>query len=210
MGRVCFKSALIAAWMVQAAVAEQIRSVVRSDARSGKLVRSVVQRPAAIREVANQIARTYDLEPGLVHSVIQVESNYNPYAISPKGALGIMQLVPSTARRFGVANVFNPVQNIDGGVRYLKYLLDLYSGNYRLALAAYNAGEAAVTRYGGIPPYPETRGYVSQVDQKLGEARRATPVVPNRDRAVPVQPAKTHNSIHTVLEPDGKVSYVTR
>jgi len=86
-----------------------------------------------------------------------VESNYNPYAVSPKGALGIMQLIPATARRFGVLDVFDPVDNIEGGARYLKYLLELFNGDYPLALAAYNAGENAVTRYGAVPPYPETR-----------------------------------------------------
>jgi len=85
-----------------------------------------------------QIAAEQSLPPELIHSVIKVESNYNPYAISPKGALGMMQLIPATARRFGVSDVFNPVDNIQGGARYLKYLLDLYHGNYPLALAAYN------------------------------------------------------------------------
>src|SRR6266852_4513315 len=91
-----------------------------------------------------RIAAQNQLSPLLIHSVIAVESNYNPYAISTKGAQGLMQLIPATARRFGVSNVFNPVENIQGGARYLRYLLDLYANNYPLALAAYNAGEGAV------------------------------------------------------------------
>ena len=97
-----------------------------------------------IDEAIEQIAAQVALPSQLIHSVIKVESNYDPYAISPKGAQGLMQLIPATARRFGVSNVFNPAENIQGGSKYLKYLLDLYGGNYALALAAYNAGEAAV------------------------------------------------------------------
>ena len=87
-----------------------------------------------------QVALHYQIHPSFVHAVIKAESNYNPFAISPKGARGLMQLMPYTARRFGVANVFNPVENLEGGVRYLRYLLDYYGGNARLSLAAYNAG----------------------------------------------------------------------
>src|SRR6266545_3730413 len=104
---------------------------------------------ANIDRAVARIAAQHALNPLLIHSVIKVESNYNPLAVSPKGALRLMQLIPSTARRFGVSNVFNPVENIQGGARYLRYLLDLYNGDYRLALAAYNAGEAAVARFGG-------------------------------------------------------------
>lgn len=113
------------------------------------------------------------MEPLLVDSVIRVESNYNPNAVSSAGAEGLMQLIPSTARRFGVSNSFHPQQNIEGGVRYLKYLMELYHGDERLALAAYNAGEGAVARYKGIPPYPETQNYVYQVGKRLGQSREA-------------------------------------
>src|SRR5439155_12310068 len=92
---------------------------------------------------------------------------------SHKGAQGLMQLIPETARRFGVANAFNPVENIQGGAKYLRYLLDLYAGSYPLALAAYNAGEAAVAKYGGIPPYAETQNYVIQVRRQLELAKKA-------------------------------------
>ncbi len=98
-----------------------------------------------------------------------------------------MQLIPETARRFGVKNVFNPEENIQGGAKYLRYLLDLFDGSYPLALAAYNAGEAAVARYGGIPPYPETRNYVILVRRQLELARKAAET---RQAAVPVPAAE--------------------
>jgi len=98
-----------------------------------------------------------------VKAVIHAESDFVPYAVSPKGALGLMQLMPATARRHGVWRVFDPRENVEGGVRYLRFLLDRYAGNVRLALAAYNAGEGAVDRYGGIPPYRETQEYLERV-----------------------------------------------
>lgn len=108
-------------------------------------------------------AKANDLEPALVKSVIHAESAFNPRAVSPKGAVGLMQLMPQTARRFGVANSFNVEDNIAGGVRYLRVLSDRYRGNLRLILAAYNSGEHSVDRYGGIPPYRETQVYVTRV-----------------------------------------------
>src|SRR5512135_2532838 len=129
-------------------------SVVRINRRTGRLVRFVV--PAAlpgspskqVPDFVQRAAELQQLDPLLVHSVIQAESAYNPFAISPKGAKGLMQLMPSTARRFGVSNSFDVFDNIQGGVRYLRYLMDLF-GNTRLAVAAYNAGEQAVIKYGG-------------------------------------------------------------
>jgi soluble lytic murein transglycosylase-like protein len=110
-----------------------------------------------------RIARQNKLEPALVHAVISAESGYNPRAVSPKGAMGLMQLMPGTARRFGVQDAFDPVSNIKGGARYLRVLLDQFK-NVKLVLAAYNAGENAVIRYrNNIPPYDETRTYVFRV-----------------------------------------------
>jgi soluble lytic murein transglycosylase-like protein len=103
------------------------------------------------------------VDPALVKAVIRAESDFVPYARSPKGALGLMQLMPATARLHNVWSVFEPKDNIEGGVRHLRLLLDQYNGNVRLALAAYNAGDGAVERHGGIPPYPETIEYLERV-----------------------------------------------
>ncbi|HQH27663.1 MAG TPA: lytic transglycosylase domain-containing protein [Oligoflexia bacterium] len=110
-----------------------------------------------------QLARSYQLEPALVKAVMHCESAFNPSARSHKGATGLMQLMPDTARRFGVHNIYNPVENVTGGVRYLKWLFRHFDGNIHHVLAGYNAGENAVTRYAGIPPYAETRDYVRRV-----------------------------------------------
>lgn len=112
--------------------------------------------------IADAAAR-HDVDPALVKAVIRTESDFVPYARSPKGALGLMQLMPATARLHNVWSVFDPAQNIEGGVRHLRLLLDQYNGNVRLALAAYNAGDGAVSRHGGVPPFPETIDYLQRV-----------------------------------------------
>jgi len=121
--------------------------------------------PAEIVKMVNETAPAYGVDPGLVLAVIQVESAFHTNALSPKEAAGLMQLIPGTAQRFGVQDAFNPADNIRGGVRYLRWLLSYFEGNVTLALAGYNAGEHAVDRYGGVPPYAETQAYVRLVHQ---------------------------------------------
>jgi hypothetical protein len=224
-------------------VPQRITSVVRPDLRTGKLVRSVVVSPKPVTEVRStgavvppnvsdasprrepaappsgideavrRIAAEHSLSPQLIHSVIKVESNYNTHAISSKGALGLMQLIPATARRFGVGNAFNPVENIQGGARYLRYLLDLYNGDYPLALAAYNAGEGAVARYGGVPPFAETQNYVILVRRQLELARKAaadkTAAAPAPPRAIEAAAAGPAHVVE-IVQADGSVRYVSR
>ena len=113
-------------------------------------------------------AAQHGVSVDLVRAVIQAESDYDNLAVSSKGAQGLMQLMPDTARRMGVSNAVDPRQNIFGGVRYLRLLLDMFRGDVRLATAAYNAGPNAVVRYGGVPPYRETRGYVQKIQAMLG------------------------------------------
>ncbi len=124
----------------------------------------------AIDAAIRSAARKFSVDEALIRAVIHVESGFNPKAVSPKGATGLMQLMPGTARRFGVANARDPLQNIHGGTNYLRVLLDLFNGDLRLALAAYNAGEGAVLKHNRrIPPYEETREYVQLV---LGRYRQ--------------------------------------
>lgn len=113
-------------------------------------------------------ARAFGVPVDLVRAIIQVESEYDSQAVSSKGAQGLMQLMPATAARFGVDDAFDPRQNVFGGVEYLRFLLDLFGGDVSLAAAGYNAGENAVLRYKGVPPYKETRGYVQKVQAVLG------------------------------------------
>jgi soluble lytic murein transglycosylase-like protein len=132
--------------------------------------------PQAINQLVEETANRFQVDPQLVHAIIKVESQYDPNAVSSKGAMGLMQLIPKTAKRFGVENPFNPKENIEGGVGYLKHLLNLYGGDLSLSLAAYNAGEHAVERFGGIPSFAETRDYVQKVTDiyQLGSTQSGT------------------------------------
>lgn len=120
-------------------------------------------RRKALEPLIAEIAERHRVDPNLVKAVIRTESNFIPYARSPKGAVGLMQLMPATARQHNVWRVYDPRENIEGGVRHLRLLLDQYNGNVRLALAAYNAGGGAVSRHGGVPPYRETIEYLQRV-----------------------------------------------
>ena len=198
------------------------------DGRSGRLVRVPVKtvaperlargesRPAtgaATRPIAKEpleqaidrAAEGQGIHPSFVHAVIRAESNYNPGAISPKGAQGLMQLMPQTARRFGVKNSFDPLDNLQGGVRYLRFLLDTY-GDAGLTLAAYNAGEGAVDRYRGVPPYSETRQFVRRVNRFYSSKREQASV-----RTTPAAPAKkiAGPQIYWYRDGAGNIHYTT-
>jgi hypothetical protein len=138
-------------------------------------------------------AERYDVPIKLVSAVIRAESGFNPRAVSRKGAQGLMQLMPATASLLGVRNSFDPRQNIDGGVRHLRGLIDRFPHSLPLAIAAYNAGEKAVSQYGGIPPYPETKDYVTKVLSFYG-----APLAGGRTPAT---------RIYQTIDPDGTVTY---
>ena len=131
-------------------------------------------RERAYDDLIVEQARLNNVRPDLIRAVVKVESGFNPYAQSRKGAQGLMQLMPATARQYGVRNAFNPAENVRAGVAYLRGLLDRYKNNEELALAAYNAGPGAVDKHGQtVPPYRETRSYVARINQMAG--RPATP-----------------------------------
>ena len=193
-------------------------SVVRVDRRTGKLVRTiyggdsspkvtaVAPPPAHIQELVEKSARAHNIDPLLVQSVIQVESNYNHFAVSPKGAEGLMQLMPGTARMLGVRNSFDPAENIEAGVKYLRYLQSIYQDD-RLALAAYNAGPKAVDKYKGTPPFPETQDYVNQVGQRYQTAKRdeaaknaARPVVATPAEEVQAPPDEPPLKVQRIID----------
>lgn len=137
-----------------------------------KEIKEVTDQGGSVRALIKHYASVFRLDDSLVKAVIKVESNYNPNARSGKGAQGLMQLIPETARDMNVSNPFNPEENIRGGSRYLRLMLDQFGGNVELALAAYNAGPEAVRRHGGIPPYEETRNYVQRVKKYFRHYRQ--------------------------------------
>ncbi len=200
----------------------QAASVVRADRRTGRLVRTVlvarIARPVTderaatspqIPEAVRTAASYQNLDPLLVHSVIQAESNYNPFAVSPKGAQGLMQLMPATARRYGVRNSFSISENLQAGVSYLRYLLDLF-GDQELALAAYNAGEGAVIRHRGVPPYAETRQYVRSISSKYAGAKRSGDAVLVPPAEPPAAQAPSCRPIEQFVDAQGNLHVLTR
>lgn len=121
-----------------------------------------------LEAMVDQVAAKYGLDPALLRAVVEVESDFNPLAVSRAGAMGLMQLMPDTARSLGVKNPFNPLENLEGGACYLKSMIGRFNGNLKLALAAYNAGPGAVERYGGVPPYGETLSYLRKINRLTG------------------------------------------
>jgi soluble lytic murein transglycosylase-like protein len=127
----------------------------------------------AYEPIIKEAAQTYSVEPALILSIMEIESAFNPFAVSRAGARGLMQLMPQLAKRLGVKNIFDPRENIMAGARLLRELLDRHDGNLPLVLASYNAGPTAVARYKAIPPYPETQNYVRRVLRTLARTRIA-------------------------------------
>lgn len=143
---------------------------------------------ADVRRLIQEVSAEHGVDAKLIDALVRVESGYDPKAVSRKGAMGLMQLMPATAKRLKVVNPFDPAENVRGGVKEFTRLVDRYSGNLQLALAAYNAGEGAVARYRGVPPYAETRAYVSKIlsiytgrPYRLAGSYRAAPVRMLRD-----------------------------
>lgn len=196
-----------AAISLAAGPALRANAVVRADPATGRLIRTVVApsarlAPESVNRLIEEAARKYDIDPLLVHSVIRAESNYNPFAVSVKGAQGLMQLIPATAERFNVTNSFDIRQNIDAGARYLKHLLETF-GDERLAVAAYNAGEGAVERYRRkVPPYRETQEYVERVGETYGHLKS------NRDQRGEEGPG--YRPLEAFIDEQGRLHLRTR
>jgi soluble lytic murein transglycosylase-like protein len=162
----------------------------------------------------------YGVDPLLIYSIMHRESTFKRFALSPKGARGLMQLMPATAARLGVRDIFDPQQNIDGGVKYVSFLLDLFDGDVRLALAGYNAGEGAVLKYGRtVPPYRETQEYVRRISERYALMRdpstaRLAPHVSRTQiaklKAAEPPPLVYETHVFAVRTPDGKLRLVSQ
>jgi soluble lytic murein transglycosylase-like protein len=148
-----------------------------------------------IDDAISKAADRHAVDPNLVRALVKVESNFNPNAVSRKGAMGLMQLMPQTARQMKLTNPFNPEENVDAGVRHLKDLLDSYGGDVRLSLAAYNAGAGAVARSAGIPHYAETRNYVKRITQLYGGSLGNNYFLPGASR----EPVRVQRDVRGVL-----------
>lgn len=219
--------------LLSAADVGGVRYEVKADRRTGQLIRRAVAvtprvvtpteiKPSTpgvpnasrkIDQLVQDAAEQYKVDPLLVHAVIAVESNYNPHAVSPVGAQGLMQLMPGTARQLGVRNAFDAEENIRAGVKHLRDLQDQYKDD-RLALAAYNAGAGAVKKYGWIPPYRETQDYVYKVGKKYGDARKALAANPTQTAAASPQPEVAqppeHRPIEVFTDSEGRIHMRTK
>jgi soluble lytic murein transglycosylase-like protein len=169
-----------------------------SSAQAPGTVTTEVILPDRLERLVREVAERHSLDPALLKAVVGVESGGNPWAISRKGALGLMQLVPATAERFGVGNAFDPAQNLEGGASYLRQLLDRFNGDIPKSLAAYNAGENAVERFGGVPNFPETRAYVQKVTDSYFQ--------PGSDRLASAWGISAH-PIRKTVDEKGRVVY---
>jgi soluble lytic murein transglycosylase-like protein len=176
---------------------------------------------AAVDSYIVDSARRYAIDPLLIYSQMHQESTFKQRAISPKGARGLMQLMPDTARRMGVGNIYDPRQNIEGGVKYMRFLLDMFGGDVNLALAGYNAGENAVTRYGNqIPPYRETLEYVRRISarynmisdpQYVQSAKRVSGEVASKLEQKKSRPLAVYEpGVLTIRLPDGRLTLVNQ
>ncbi len=171
-------AAMGAAWLHEAARlgkrnvrVPEVALRVRPNCRELDEILAPLEPPPEIAALTRTAAARHGLDPALVLAIMRLESGFDPRARSPKGAMGLMQLMPGTARRFGVAKPYDPADNLHGGCAYLRFLLELYDGDVRLAAAAYNAGEGAVARYRGVPPYGETLAYVAALKTLYPHAR---------------------------------------
>lgn len=161
--------------------------------------------PKTLADMVNSASDAHNIDPDLINSVIHAESNFNPHAVSPKGARGLMQLMPKTASELGVANSFDPNSNVDGGTKYLRELLERYNYDMVKALAAYNAGPQRVDQYHGVPPYYETRAYVARIvrdfnNKKLAE-RKAAEAAAKANQKKAVKTRSTHEKQATATAP---------
>ncbi|MGH9772369.1 MAG: lytic transglycosylase domain-containing protein [Candidatus Acidiferrales bacterium] len=182
---------------VTGADAGKVRAVSSAPGDTG-IEKAPVRADARLERIVQAAAARHQLDPALIKAVISTESGWNTHAVSQKGALGLMQLVPATAQRFGVGNPFDPAENVEGGTTYLESLLRRYNGDLTKSLAAYNAGERAVDESGGVPAYPETRNYVQKVTHayfRPGSGRTSTLWTPPRD------------PVRREIEPNGRVVF---
>jgi hypothetical protein len=176
---------------------------------------------AAVDNFVVESGKRNSVDPLLLYSIMHQESSFKPRAMSYKGARGLMQLMPPTAARFGIKNIWDPQQNIEGGARYMRFLLDLFSGDVRLALAGYNAGEGAVMKYGyQVPPYNETREYVRRIGHRYSVIRdpqaaaRASTLTPNQLSAAQEKAPTPLNiyepTVFAARTPDGRLQLVSQ